>query len=102
MGLLPECAFQKQTQRYQNKTHRITLQYKWAKDDVDFRNHGDLMLQPEMGVKIPLSEKSDLLTVAYRYQRIKTTVTPASGQRYIWEYKANMNRLSFGVAIMFR
>ena len=72
-------------------------------DDVNFRNHGGLMLQPEMGVKIPLTEKSDLLfTVAYRYQRIKTTVSQDTGQRYKWEYKANMNRLSFGVAIMFR
>jgi len=72
-------------------------------NDADFMNHGGIMLHPEMGVKIPLSTKADLLfTVAYRYQRLKTVVTQTFGQRYEWKHKEDMNRLSFGVAIMFR
>ena len=71
-------------------------------NNVYLRNHGGIMVHPEMGIKIPLNEKSDLmLTVAYRYQKIKTTVSQV-GQNYEWEHKASMNRLSFGVAIMFK
>jgi hypothetical protein len=72
-------------------------------NDVDFRNHGGIMIHPEMGVKIPLSEKTDLLfTVAYRYQRMKTTISQKYGQRTEWGHTAGMNRLSLGTAIMFR
>ena len=68
-----------------------------------FRNYGGFMLHPEMGVKFPLSEKADLLfTVAYRFQKSKTTVSQDFGQRNKWEREVSMNRLSFGVAIMFR
>jgi len=72
-------------------------------NNANFRNHGGFMLHPEMGFVIPLSEKADLLfAVAYRHQKIKTTVSQDLGQRYKWEHKEGMNRLSFGVAIMFR
>jgi hypothetical protein len=68
-----------------------------------FRNYGGFMLHPEMGIKFPLSEKSDLLfTVAYRYQKLKTTVSQDFAQRQKWNHEVRMNRLSFGVAIMFR
>ena len=71
--------------------------------DVYFKNYGGFMLHPEMGVKVPLSGNADLLfTVAYRLQKMKTKITQKHGQRYEWEHKASMNRLSFGVAIMFR
>jgi len=68
-----------------------------------FRNYGGFMLHPEMGVKFPLSEKSDLLvTIAYRYQKLKTTVSQDFAQRQKWNHEVSMNRLSFGVAVMFR
>ena len=66
-------------------------------------NHGGLMLHPEMGVKIPLNENSDfLMTVAYRHQKTKSTVSQDFGPKNKWERKESMNRLSFGVAITFK
>ena len=73
--------------------------------NADFRNYGGFMLHPEMGVKIPLSENADLLfTVAYRHQKIKSKVTQKYDHVHYdeWEHKADLNRLSFGIAIMFR
>ena len=76
--------------------------------NADFRNYGGFMLHPEMGVKVPLSEKADLMfTVAYRYQKIKSKVIQDNNYGYgyshdEWEHKASLNRLSFGVAVMFR
>jgi hypothetical protein len=65
-----------------------------------YKRGGGFMLHPEMGVKIPLSQKADLLfTVAYRYQKTKSTVSQTHRN---WEYKESLNRLSFGIAIMFR
>jgi hypothetical protein len=41
--------------------------------DTRLRNYGGLMVHPEIGVKVPLSENSDLLfIVAYRYQKTKS------------------------------
>ena len=72
-------------------------------NNANFRNHGGFMLHPEMGVKFPLSEKADLLfSVAYRYQRMRTTVSQSFGQNVKWEHKADIKRLSFSAAIMFR
>jgi hypothetical protein len=72
--------------------------------DAYFRNYGGLLLNPEIGVKIPLSEKVDLLfTMAYRHQIIKTKVMQNLGwQNYEWKHKESINRLSFGMAFMFR
>jgi len=68
--------------------------------NADFMNHGGFMLNPELGVKIPLSEKVDVLfTVAYRHQKLKTKVNQMS---YEWVHKQSLNRLSFGMAFMFR
>jgi len=68
--------------------------------DVYFRNYGGFILHPEVGTKIPLSEKADLLvTIAYRYQVKKTSVTKENTK---WEHIEDLYKLSFGVAIMFR
>ena len=68
--------------------------------DVYFKNHGGFMFHPEIGTKIPLSEKADLLlTIAYRYQVKKTSVTKENTK---WEHIEDLYKLSFGVAIMFR
>jgi len=73
--------------------------------DVDATFRGGVMVQPETGVKIPLSKNADLLfTVAYRYQQTKLQLnhnSPYENRRES-EHKNDMNRLSFGVAIMFR
>lgn len=74
-------------------------------NDAKLRNYGGLMLHPEIGVKIPLSYNSDMLvTAAYRYQKIRSVLNKTySVQLYDeWEHKEDLNRLSIGVAIMFR
>jgi hypothetical protein len=73
--------------------------------DAKLRHYGGLMVHPEIGVKVPLSENCDLLvTVAYRYQKTKSVARKEydNGQFDEWEHKEDINRLSFGVAFMFR
>lgn len=74
-------------------------------DDFGLRHYGGMMLHPEIGVKVPLDENNDLLlTAAYRYQKTKSVARKdyESNQFDEWEHKEELNRLSFGVAIMFR
>ena len=73
--------------------------------DTRLRHYGGLMVHPEIGVKVPLSENSDLLfTVAYRYQKTKSVARKEydNGQFDEWDHNEDINRLSFGLAIMFR
>ena len=78
--------------------------------ELSTKKSGGLMVHPEIGVRIPLGEKADLFfTVAYRYQEIKTTVTQnveseslVFEQNNKTEIKESINRLSFGVGIMFK
>jgi len=72
-------------------------------NDAFFKKDGGLMLNPEMGVKVPLSENADMLfTVAYRYQKTKSTASQDFGQQTTWQHQVSMNRLSFSIAVMFR
>ena len=88
----------------------IYLDYEpYSVHNADIRNYGGFMLNPEMGIKVPLGENADLMfTVAYRYQKTKTEITqkidPSTSSTYFneWEHKESLNRMSFGVAIMFR
>ena len=78
-----------------------------AGPNADFLDYGGFMLHPEMGVKVILSESADLLfTIAYRYQKTKTTITqtidPKIPHYNEWDFKEKLNLLSFGIAIMFR
>jgi len=80
--------------------------------NADFRNYGGLMVHPEMGVKVSISNNADLLfSIAYRYQEIKTTITKRQnfGPHNVnnpyydeWDHKESLNRLYFGIAIMFK
>lgn len=73
--------------------------------NVHLRHYGGRMLHPEVGVKVPLTENSDLLlTAAYRHQKTRSVAwrETDSNQSDEWEHKENLSRLSFGVAIMFR
>ena len=88
--------------------HYDELYLNWSPyyiSDTKLRHYGGLMAHPEIGVKVPLNENSDLLfTVAYRYQKTKSVARKDydNGQFDEWEHKEDLNRLSFGVAIMFR
>jgi len=76
--------------------------------EISTKKNGGLMVHPEIGFRIPLSEKADLLfTVAYRYQKMKSTITQkveydSFVEQNKTEVKENLNRLSFGVGITFR
>lgn len=73
--------------------------------DAELRHYGGFMVHPEIGVKVPLSENSDLLfTAAYRFQKTKSVVRREydNNQFDEWEHKEDINRLSFGLAIIFR
>ena len=74
-------------------------------NNAGLRQYGGLLLQPEIGIKVPLTENSDLMfSAAYRYQKTKSVVRKdySPGQFDEWEHNEDFNRLSFGVAIMFR
>lgn len=74
-------------------------------NDTRLRNYGGFILHPEVGVKVPLNENSDLLfTAAYQYQKTKSIARKEydQGQFDEWEHIEEINRLSFGIAIMFR
>ncbi|MFA5648013.1 MAG: hypothetical protein WC951_06860 [Bacteroidales bacterium] len=73
--------------------------------DAKLRHYGGFMVHPEIGVKVPLSENSDLLfTAAYRFQKTRSVARREydNGQFDEWEHKEDINRLSFGLAIIFR
>jgi hypothetical protein len=73
--------------------------------DISLRNYGGFLFNPEVGVKVPLNENSDLLfTAGYLYQKTKSVARKeyTNGQFEEWEHKEDINRLSFGIAIIFR
>jgi hypothetical protein len=88
--------------------HYDELYLNWSPyniNDARLRNYGGFMFHPEVGVKVPLNENSDLLfTVAYRYQKTKSIARKEydNGQFDEWEHNEEITRLSFGIAIMFR
>ena len=74
-------------------------------NNAGLRHYGGFMFHPEIGVKVPLNENSDLMfTTAYRYQKTKSIARKDydDGQFDEWEHNEDINRLSFGVGIMFR
>jgi hypothetical protein len=91
-----------------NAKHYDELYLTWPPyniNDISLQNYGGFMLNPEVGVKVPLNENSDLLfTAAYRFQKTRSVARKEStnGQFDEWEHKEDINRLSFGIAIMFR
>jgi hypothetical protein len=72
---------------------------------ADFRCYGGFMLNPEMGVKIPLNRNTDLLfSVAYRHQKIKSMTRQDydNNQFSEWVHRESINRLSFSIGITFK
>lgn len=88
--------------------HYDDLYLSWAPyyvNDAGLRNYGGFMFHPEIGVKVPLKNNTDLMfTAAYRYQKTKTVARKdyQNGLFDEWEHKEDISRLSFGMAIMFR
>ncbi len=62
----------------------------------------------EIGVKVELSNNADLLiSSGYRYQEFKSKALQSytyDSQEYYncWDSKENLNRLVFGLAVMFK
>lgn len=89
-------------------THYDELYLNWTPyqiNDAELRHYGGLMFHPEIGVKVPLNENSDLMfTAAYRVQKTKSVARKEyeNDQYDEWEHNEDINRLSFGVAIIFR
>lgn len=72
---------------------------------ASLRNCGGIMINPEAGVKVPLDGNTDLwFSVAYRFQKTRSVTRKeyGSGQFDEWEHSVSANRLSLGIAIMFR
>jgi hypothetical protein len=88
--------------------HYDDLYLNWSPyyvNDAGLRHYGGLMFHPEIGIKVPVNEYCDLMfTTAYCYQKTKSVARKdyTNGQFDEWEHNENINRLSFGVAIMFR
>lgn len=88
--------------------HYDELYLNWTPNylnDSELRHYGGLMFHPEIGVKVPLNENCDFMfTAAYRLQKTKSVARKEyeNGQFDEWEHTEDINRLSFGVAIMFR
>lgn len=88
--------------------HYDELYLEWEPNylnDAELRHYGGVMFHPEIGVKVPLNENCDLIfTAAYRVQKTKSVARKKydNGQFDEWEHTEDINRLSFGVAIMFR
>jgi hypothetical protein len=88
--------------------HYDELYLNWTPNylnDAELRHYGGLMFHPEIGVKVPLNENCDLMfTAAYRVQKTKSVARKEyeNGQFDEWEHTEELNRLSLGVAIMFR
>lgn len=72
---------------------------------ASLRNYGGIMINPETGIKVPLDGNTDLwFSVAYRFQKTRSVSRKeyANGQFDEWEHSVSANRLSLGIAIMFR
>lgn len=91
-----------------NSKHYDDLYLNWSPyylNNVELRHYGGLMFHPEIGVKVPLNENNDLMfSAAYCYQKTKSVARKDAdnGQFDEWDHNEDINRLSFGVAIMFR
>jgi hypothetical protein len=73
--------------------------------DFGLRHYGGWMLHPEIGIKVPLDENNDLLlTAAFRVQKTKSVARKDYDKDQFdeWDHKGEFNRISLGVAIMFR
>lgn len=84
------------------------LYVEWAPyhvTDAGLRHYGGLMLNPEIGIKVPLNKNSDLLvSAAYRHQKTRSVIRKDydTNQFDEWEHKEALNRISFAIGIMFR
>lgn len=89
--------------------------YPYSLGNCDIQNFGGLMINPEIGVKVGLSNNADLLISAgYRYQELKSKaiqkynsgdVVYYSGDVVYydrWDNKQHLNRLVFGIAVLFK
>ena len=66
----------------------------------DNKNTGGAMVNPEVGFKIPMTERADfMLTIGYWYQHIESEFTGYNSQ---YNRKSDLNRLSFSIGFLFK
>jgi len=71
----------------------------------DYRNRGGWMVNPEIGFKVPMTERSDfLLTIGYWYQHVESEIKSNTGYYYAQTHNrvSDLNRLSFSVCFLFK
>ena len=71
----------------------------------DFRNRGGTMVNPEIGFKVMMTERSDfLLTIGYWYQHVQSTIQNKPGYGYSGTHTriTDLNRLSFSISFLFK
>jgi hypothetical protein len=70
-----------------------------------YRNSGGAMVNPEMGFKVKMTERSDfLLTIGYWYQHVQSEIKNESGYGQYGTHKrvTDLNRLSFSISFLFK
>jgi hypothetical protein len=90
--------------RHYDELH-LNWEPNWV-NDANLRHYGGILFNPEIGVKIPLNDNSDLLfSAAYRHQKTRSIVKKEnheSNEFDEWEHKEDRNLIAFSIAIMFR
>ena len=71
----------------------------------DFKNSGGVMINPEIGFRVVMTERSDfLLTIGYWYQHVESEIKTKPGYWNSGTHNrtTDLNRLSFGVGFLFK
>ena len=74
----------------------------WGYYNTDNKNRGGAMLNPEVGVKVKMTDRADfVLSIGYWYQHLKSEI---KGHNYYYDrtHTTDINRLSFGIGFLFK
>ena len=74
--------------------------------NVGYKNRGGVMLNPEIGIKMPMTERADfMLTIGYWYQHVSSDMKDKGGYNSYYQShtrSSDLSRLSFSVSFMFK
>ena len=75
----------------------------WGYNNNNTRNTGGGMINPEIGIKIPMTERADfMLTIGYWYQHLKSETKFDDSYHQTYTRKSDLNRLSFSIGFLFK